>query len=278
MRSQFKKICALAAVLVGVIGLSACTPAQPGQAFNDPYEARNRSVHAFNKGLDSALLRPAGDVAMLAPQELRAPVVNFAENVALPGQIANGILQGDLRGIYRNTMRFLLNTTLGVGGLLDPADDIGLYEESTDFGETLAVWGVGEGAYIELPVLGPSNERDAVGEIVDLVFNPWSAFVTSRQSIFLTGSKAAAMVVERGQFSGLVDQILYESADSYAQARLIYLQKRRFDLGVTGGALGATCGDASADIDPYADPYADEDVACDETSSTDIYIDPYEDF
>jgi len=190
-------------------------------------------------------LRPAGQVATVVPEEITTPVANFADNVGLPGMIANGLLQADIGGAGTNTMRFLLNTTIGIGGLFDPAGAIGLTEESTDFGESLAVWGVPEGAYVELPVFGPSTERDAVGTIVDLVFDPLQSVGTPAQLKYGTGTRVAGLAISRGTFMDTFDSVLYESADSYAQARLVYLQNRRFELGEA-----PTVG---SEIDPFAD-------------------------
>lgn len=240
------------ALLCGVMGLAACSVAPPGAAIHDPFEASNRQVHAFNKGLDRAVLRPAGQAAAAAPEPLRDGVVNFAENVALPGMVLNGLLQGRLDGPAVNTMRFVINSTVGLLGFFDPADAIGLYAQRTDFGETLAVWRVPQGAYVELPVFGPSTQRDAAGLFVDFIIDPLSRVGTSEQATYGVTSRVADLVIYRGVFGDTLDSVLYESADSYAQSRLIYLQSRRFQLG------------QGAD-DGYVDPYDD-------------FIDPYEDF
>ena len=217
--------------VLSIVGLGACATSQPGAEINDPYEATNRQIHAFNKGLDRAVLRPAGQIAAATPEEITTPITNFADNVGLPGMVANGLLQADIGGAATNTMRFLINTTVGIGGLFDPAGAIGLAEEATDFGETLAVWGVAEGAYIELPVFGPSTQRDAVGTLVDLVFDPLEQVGTVPQLDYGTATRAADLAITRGRLFDTIDGVLYESADSYAQARLAYLQNRRFDLG-----------------------------------------------
>lgn len=232
-------------VLLTIAVLAACTPPQPGAAFNDPFEETNRSVHSFNKGLDRAFLRPAGQVAAAVPEEVTASVTNFADNAGLPGMVANGLLQGDIGGVGTNTFRFIINTTVGIGGLFDPAGAIGLTEDSTDFGETLAVWGVPEGAYMELPVFGPSTERDAVGTFVDLFFDPLDHVGTTTQLDYGTVARAADLAITRGRYMNTFDGVLYESADSYAQARLAYLQNRRFELGEEAPA--------AAEIDPFSD-------------------------
>lgn len=247
------KSCAVPGAVLAAALLAGCSAAVPGAEFNDPYESVNRQIHEFNKEVDQALLRPAGQVAAQLPMEIRTPVSNFAGNVGLPGMVLNGLLQGDLGGAATNTMRFLINSTVGVFGLLDPAGGIGLAEEDTDFGETLAIWGVPEGAYLELPLLGPSTERDAAGRVVDLVLNPLDRLGYPEVTQYATAARVADQVIDRGTFGDTLDSILYDSADSYAQARLIYLQNRRFGLGEAAG------GD-------YVDPYAG-----------DAYINPYED-
>jgi phospholipid-binding lipoprotein MlaA len=232
-------------VLIAIALLSACTAPQPGAEFNDPYEASNRAFYDISVTLDRIILRPAGQVAAALPMEITGPVSNFADNVGLPGMVANGFLQGDIAGMGTNTMRFLINTTIGIGGLFDPAGAIGLAEESTDFGETLTVWGVPEGAYLVLPLFGPSTERDAVGTLVDLLIDPLQSVGTVAQIDFATGAKIADRAISRGAFMDTIDGILYESADSYAVARLAYLQNRRFELGEVPPA--------SDEIDPFSD-------------------------
>ncbi len=227
--------------------LTACSVAPAGVQVHDPYEAANRRAHEFNKGLDRSVIRPVSVSIAQLPPDVTDPIVNFAENTALPGMIVNGLLQADIGGMATNTFRFLLNSTIGIGGLFDPADALGLYEETTDFGETLAVWGVPEGAYRELPVRGPSTERDAAGNIVDIFLNPLNEVISSEQLAYVTGTRVAAGLIYRGRFSDTVDSVLYDSADSYAQTRILYLQNRRFQLGETG-EIGA--------VDPYADPCA----------------------
>jgi phospholipid-binding lipoprotein MlaA len=234
-----------AAVLVTLAG---CSPAPLDGSVNDPYESFNRQIHDFNKGLDTAVLRPAGQAAEGLPDFVTEPVANFADNAGLPGAVLNGVLQLDIEGVTKNTLRFLINSTVGVLGLFDPAGAIGIAEEETDFGETLAVWGVPEGAYVELPVLGPSTERDAVGRVVDFVIDPLDRVGRPAMLEYGTAARVADIVITRGTFGDTLDSVLYESADSYAQSRLFYLQNRRFELGQSGGA------DV---VDPYADGFVD---------------------
>ncbi|MHC0051919.1 MlaA family lipoprotein [Actibacterium sp. D379-3] len=233
--------------------LSACGTPEGAGEFNDPYETQNREVHEANTSLDRSIVRPVSQAYGTAvPHPVRRSVGNFAGNLSLPGMVVNDLLQFRLEDAAVNTSRFLFNSTIGLAGLFDPASSIGITERSTDFGETLHVWGVGEGNYVELPIFGPSTERDAVGMIVDTAMNPVSLFLPSTERSVAAATKVAAKVGQRYQFSDSVDSILYESADSYAQARLLYLQSRRHAL---GGNEEPIYTDPYADL--YEDPYAE---------------------
>ncbi|MFM2388819.1 MAG: hypothetical protein RLZZ437_374 [Pseudomonadota bacterium] len=235
-----------------VILLAGCAAGTVPQGdFNDPNEGANRAVHAFNKGVDTVVLRPVSRVyGAVVPAPVRTGVNNFAENLEGPGDVVNNILQGRIDKAGENTLRFAVNTTMGIGGLFDAATWLGLPEGDTDFGETLHIWGAGEGAYVELPVRGPSTTRDATGQVVDLFLNPFSYVLKPAHAEVATGAEALSIIGDRYRFGETVDSVLYDSADSYAQARLLYLQNRRFEL-------GQEAGNDDAFLDPYEDPYAE---------------------
>lgn len=235
--------------LGAVLLLGACAQQPAPATFNDPNEAQNREVHAFNKGVDQRALRPSAMAYGRLPQGVREGVSNFADNLDLPGEALNGLLQGRPHHALENTLRLALNSTVGLGGILDPASALGLPGKPTDFGETLHVWGAPEGTYMELPLLGPSTSRDALGMVVDLALNPVSRIVPEPERYLGTVAGVASTVGDRFTYSETVDSVLYDSADSYAQTRLLYLQNRRFELGQTGGEDDF--------IDPYEDPYAE---------------------
>lgn len=237
-------------VIASLMAGCAVGPAAQGD-INDPNEGVNRAVHGFNKGVDTVLLRPASRVyGAVVPAPLRTGVNNFAENLEGPGDVVNNILQGRIDQAGNNTLRFAVNTTMGIAGLFDAASFLGLPEGDTDFGETLLIWGAGEGAYVELPVRGPSTTRDAVGQVVDLFLNPFSYVLKPAHAEVASGANALSIIGDRYKFGETVDSVLYDSADSYAQARLLYLQNRRFELGVDAG-------NDDAFLDPYEDPYAE---------------------
>ncbi|MEP3347119.1 MAG: VacJ family lipoprotein [Litoreibacter sp.] len=233
-----------------VLVLAGCTAAPIGVGVNDPIEEQNRSTHAINRSLDRAFVGPASQgYGTIIPKPVRKGVSNFASNLNLPGQVLNNILQFRIEDAGHNTFRFLVNTTFGFGGLLDVATDAGLENRFTDFGETLHVWGAPEGAYLELPLVGPSTERHAAGRVVDLLLNPLNFGTEGALRAAGTGASVAARFGDRYQYSDLVDSVLYESADSYAQAQLLYLQNRRFTL---------SRGEQADFEDPYEEVFGDE--------------------
>ncbi|MGB0799779.1 MAG: MlaA family lipoprotein [Planktomarina sp.] len=236
--------------LIGVVALltiTACATPQTADGVYDPFEGANRKTHAFNKGLDRNLVGPvARGYDTVVPDPVEDSVTNFADNLGLPGKVVNNVLQADLLGAGKNTLRFLINTTAGIGGIFDPSTVMGLHEADTDFGQTLDVWGVREGAYVELPIFGPSTSRDAVGIAVDMMLDPMSYVIGKPQSDYRSAARVGERLQQRHDLGSQIDGVLYESADSYAQLRLLYLQNRRFEL---GGDTGETY------IDPYLDPY-----------------------
>ena len=251
---SFVKVCfrmmkISAPILIATLFLGACSPAPQGVSLHDPYEAQNRRTHAFNKSFSDTLSGPAGDPVRAIPPELSARVIDFSDNVSLPGMVVNGVLQGDLDVAISNSVRFLINITVGILGLFDPADAMGIPEQETDFGETLAVWGLPEGAYLELPLLGPTTERAFFGRIVDALIDPLDAVGTQEQIDYGTVGKVAGRVIKITQAGDTIDSVLNDSADSYAQLRLIYLQNRRFELGTTPPE------DA---VDPYDEIFGDQ--------------------
>lgn len=226
--------------------IAGCTQPGPGQLPGDvfdPHEMVNRQNHEVNRALDKNLVRPAGvGYTKAIPDDLEDSIGNFSSNLGLPSVVVNNLLQGNVEGAFRNTIRFVVNTTLGFGGLFDAAGDFGIDEIEGDFGQTLYVWGVPEGAYVELPLLGPSTERAAAGKLVDLFSNPLSYVLPSPEKYVGTGAGVASGLGNRGRYADAIDAILYNSADSYAQARGLYLQNRRFKLGD---------GDAAEEINPF---------------------------
>lgn len=240
----------LMGTVFAAIFVAGCAAPVPSAEMNDPSEALNRQFHAFNIEVDRQLLRPLATTAVKpGGGPISQGVVNFAANLSAPTTILNNLLQLRLGRAVENTLKFAINTTVGIGGLFNPAKAAGIEGSDSDFGETLHVWGFGEGAYLEAPLIGPTTSRDLSGFIVDVAINPLQVFLPPKQARVGTLAGAASGVVYRGQYVETIDSVLYDSADSYAQARILYLQNRRFELGVGAGADDI--------IDPYEDPYAE---------------------
>jgi phospholipid-binding lipoprotein MlaA len=259
----------ISALIVAAGLLAACAGQPTSDGISDPFEPANRKVHAFNKGLDRVLVSPASKGYGIVPEPVKRAVSNVADTLDLPGDIANNLLQFRLVAAAENTLRLGVNLTFGLAGTIDVSSELGLEGKPTDFGETLHVWGAGEGAYMELPFAGPSTTRDTVGMAVDIALNPVRLALPKKEANAATFLKLFSRLGDRDRFSDTVDSLLYESADSYAQARLLYLQNRRFQLGQGRGAAGA------ASDDGFIDPYADASGA--EAPIDDGFIDPYED-
>lgn len=232
-------------LLIGAVTVSACAPAPRVTRIYDPAEVQNRKVHHFNKALDRSILKPlSGGYGRVTPGPVGQGISNFASNLSLPGAVVNDLLQLNLADALTNTTRFTLNSTFGLFGVLDVATQNGLAEQPTDFGKTLHVWGVSEGAYVELPFFGPSTERDTLGTIVDFALDPVGRGVKAPKKYIGTVAKVLKKLGDRHRYGNTVDSILYDSQDSYAQARLLYLQSRRREI------FGSI---SDADLeDPYA--------------------------
>jgi phospholipid-binding lipoprotein MlaA len=204
-----------------------------GSGTHDPFESTNRAVHRFNVGADRIVLRPVSrGYDAVVPDGLQTAITNASDNLSEPSRFLNHSLQGNGTGAARSAYRFLVNSTLGLAGTYDLAGAVGVEADDTDFGETLHVWGSGEGAYVELPLLGPSTTRDATGRVVDAVTNPMSYVLNADARSLRTGLNVADQVGDRARFGDTIDGVLYESADSYSQTQLLYLQNRRFELGI----------------------------------------------
>ncbi|MFK7945196.1 MAG: VacJ family lipoprotein [Paracoccaceae bacterium] len=221
--------------IVGVVMLcalqAACAAATDDELIADPYEGFNRSVHSVNKGLDQAILRPASQAYdFVTPTLFRFLFANAISHLELPNVFVNQVLQGEGEEALSTLGRFAVNTVYGAAGALDPATELGLPKESTDFGLTLASWGMPEGAYVELPLFGPSSERDAVGFLVDFVLSPTTYVSGGSEPIVqaaLTAVRPVDILESRSRRGALIDDLLYRSEDSYVSVRTNYIQNRR---------------------------------------------------
>jgi phospholipid-binding lipoprotein MlaA len=194
----------------------------------DPIEGFNRAMFTFNDGLDKAVIKPVakGYVAVV-PTPARTGVSNFFGNIGDVFISVNNLLQGKVTQAAGDAGRFLVNSTVGVLGLFDVASNIGLEKHDEDFGQTFGRWGVGDGFYVVLPVLGPRTARDAVGELFDWAADPVARVtqVNVRNSLVAT-----RLTNERANLLP-ADQLIDTAAlDKYSYIRDAYLQRRRFKV------------------------------------------------
>jgi phospholipid-binding lipoprotein MlaA len=241
----------LLAAVAAVPLLAACAtppPASDPDAMaefnesNDPLEPTNRVFYAINNGIDTVLLRPAAQAyRFIVPQPVRTGIHNVLVNLSTPVLLANDMMQGKPRRAGDTTMRFLINTTVGVVGIFDVAADWGYPSHDTGFGTTLALWGVPEGPFLFLPVLGPSNPRDAVGFGVDLGTDPFTWVGQGVAVTALNWSRTGVSAVDqRERVLDAVDQIKKSALDPYATFRSLYRQHRQSEIEETRADNRAT--------------------------------------
>ena len=196
----------------------------------DPWERMNRTTYRFNDALDRAIAKPlARGYRKITPRAVQKGIGNFFDNLGYPVVMVNDLLQGQFKAFASDTGRLLLNTTLGIGGLLDPATAAGLDKNDRDFGQTLGKWGLRSGPYVVIPFLGPSDVRDAVGRVGDVYSDPRHYIRNDWVSWGLWG---AGEIELRARL--LDEDAAIEGAyDPYAFVRSAYLQHR--DFKVSGG-------------------------------------------
>lgn len=215
-------------VLLMTVAGCASAPPDDNALIADPYESTNRNIHGFNKGVDRAVVNPASKVYdFVTPTTFKFLIGNALNHLALPGLFANHLLQGDARDAATTLGRFAMNTVYGAGGFLDPATQFGLEYKDTDFDVTLDSWGVQEGVYIELPLLGPSTTRHTVGRIVDVAFSPTTYLGGGSGEVAGYAIRGIKVLDTRDRYRPLIDDVLYESEDSYVSSRTTYIQNRR---------------------------------------------------
>jgi len=232
-----KKIMTLLAVAAFSITAAGCASTgsntetvQVGdEVISDPMEGMNRGVFAFNEAVDKAVLEPvARGYRYVTPKPVRSGVRNFLRNLKSPIVMGNQLLQGDLEGFANATGRLFINTLLGVGGLFDVADMGGIEYEPEDFGQTLAVWGVGNGPYMIIPLLGPSTVRDGTGLLVDSFADPVRIYMFNHDLEWLHYTRLGVSVIDaREEMLDIVDDLRANSFDYYAAIRSAYYQRRQ---------------------------------------------------
>jgi len=202
------------------------------QDFNDPLEDTNRAVFGFNQVVDRNVLVPvAKTYRTVIPDPMRQSIHDFLQNLNGPIIFANDTLQGQF-GLAGNTLgRFALNTTVGVGGMFDVATRVGIPYHTNDFGITLAVWGIPDGPYVIVPVLGPSNPRDLAGQVADGFADPWNIIASEHHRLWAPILRSVVSGVdERSRNIESLADIERTSLDYYATIRSLYRQRREAQI------------------------------------------------
>lgn len=218
-----------AASVLAALSLTGCITAGPDQ--EDPYESFNRQMFAFNDGLDRAVLEPvAHGYRAITNEPIREGVGNFTSNLNEPLTFVNHVLQGQIPDAGATFGRFVVNTTVGIVGIFDPASAIGMQRTTEDFGQTLGKWGVQTGPYLVLPLLGSTTPRDLFGKGADIVLNPLNYPEFESDGEIRIGVAALGGIDAR---EGAIEAIeeLRNQVDPYTTVRRLYDRTRALDIG-----------------------------------------------
>jgi len=224
------------------LGLSGCATPPPDsdpdavadfRQTNDPFEPTNRVVYKVNDTLDTAVMKPAAQAyRYVVPNPVRTGIHNLLDNLGGPVRLTNDTLQGKPRRAGDTAMRFMINTTVGIGGIFDVAKTVGYPAHDSDFALTLANWNVPEGPFLFLPVVGPSSPRDASGFAVDIAIDPftWIGRGTTPQTIGSWSKTVVGALDTREGLLDAIDSIKKTALDPYATFRSLYRQNREGKL------------------------------------------------
>ena len=220
----------LAAAALSAMATAGCATVTADNP--DPYEDFNRQMFAFNEGLDQAVIEPvAYGYRAVTNEPVREGVGNFASNLGEPLTFVNHLLQGKLPDAGATLGRFVVNTTVGVAGVFDPASTMGMQRTNEDFGQTLGVWGVNSGPFIVLPFLGPTTPRDIVGKGGDAALNPLNYPEFESDDEIRLGITVLGGINTR---EGAIERIdeLRQQIDPYTTLRRLYGRTRAADIGI----------------------------------------------
>ncbi|MFN3700594.1 MAG: VacJ family lipoprotein [Alphaproteobacteria bacterium] len=230
---NMKKFMALFGVMACLFMAGCATNQEPIYVgdikVDDRFESYNRSVFAFNQAVDSAVIHPVvRGYRTVVPSPIRTGLRNFLRTLRSPINFGNKVLQGDVQGAANVMARLIINVLVGAGGLFDVAGYEGIEYEQEDFGQTLAVWGVGHGPYLVMPFIGPSSLRDYTGYIVDGFADPlrWYLFNIEEHGIYYTKLGLDYLDL-RESLIDVLEELEASSIDYYAATRSIYYQRRQ---------------------------------------------------
>ncbi len=218
----------------GADGDNALLSKNQPEAVNDCFEKVNRGIFAFNQALDKTIFEPVAKGYRYIPSPIRGGTSNALTNLSNLITVPNNLLQGDIKTAGVNTVRFVVNTTVGILGIFDPAAALGFKKkEKEDYGQTLGRWGVGPGCYVVLPIFGPSTARDAVGTVANFVGgDPWFNVTVANDTTYFNeadyyGTRITSGIDFRAKNIDSFDSLEKNSIDFYASIRSLYLQDRQ---------------------------------------------------
>ena len=212
--------------------LVSCAAPKTTDQISDPIEPVNRVIHGFNGVVDTFAIEPAARGYRAAvPKPARKGVRNFLRNLNAPTNFANEVLQGDFDGAGHVLTRTSVNTFIGLGGLIDVAAHEGLEHTHEDFGQTLAVWGIGHGPYLVAPLLGPGSLRDYTGMAVDVYADPLNRWLhNTDEDEWIYARTAATVIDNREALLEVLEDLQANSIDFYATLRSVYVQNRNDEI------------------------------------------------
>jgi phospholipid-binding lipoprotein MlaA len=219
------RIAMISLLALTLVGCATVPPAERNP--RDPWQRMNRGIYKFNDAFDRTIATPvARGYLRVFPQPVRTGLTNFFNNATYPDTIVNALLQGQLKPFARDAGRFVVNTTIGLAGIFDPASHMGLALEDRDFGQTFGKWGIPTGPFLVLPFIGPSDVRDGLGRIPDSYAEPW-VYIKNRYWYWDYGSLLVYEITLRASVLPLTDMAA-KTYDPYAFERNAYLQHRDF--------------------------------------------------
>ena len=249
---MFKKIIILLTITLLASNVNAASDGELSLKKNEPskvkdcFEKLNRATFAFNQVLDGIVFKPVASAYKVLPTPIKSGVSNSLDNLSNLLTIPNNLIQGDLDKAGINSWRFLINTTVGIFGIVDVADHLGFPEyEKEDYGQSLAKLGVGPGCYIVLPVLGPSTVRDTTASLANIMGgDAWYNVTVENETHHFSEidyymSKVAAGVDFRAKNYNSIENLEKNSVDFYASVKSLYLQNRQQKILNTNGAVEA---------------------------------------
>ena len=227
-----KKVLSISALIFLFLNFSARSDAEE---VKDCFEGLNRATFAFNQGLDKAILKPIANGYRKLPMPIRTGTSNVLSNLSNLVTIPNNILQGDLKTAGVNTARLTVNTTIGIFGIFDVAQQMGFVKDykKEDYGQTLGKWGVKEGCYLVLPILGPTTLRDSIGAVASILGgDPWYNVTVKNDTQYFKDSdyfvsRGSDGINFRSKNLEAFENLEKNSMDFYASVRSLYLQDRK---------------------------------------------------